>query len=74
MILSCKAAHNKYKIDLEDGASSSTNDEKSHKREMIHDEIEGVKLRKVEIEACVESLIKDIDNIIGQRVKLICFC
>ena len=25
LILSCKAAHSKYKIDLEDAASSSTN-------------------------------------------------
>ena len=51
LILSCKAARSKYKIDLED-AASSTNDEKSHKREMIHDEIEAVKRRKVEIEVC----------------------
>ena len=42
LILSCKAANSKYKIDLEDAASSSTNDEKCHKREIIHDEIEGV--------------------------------
>ena len=43
LILSCKTAHRKYKIDLEDAASSSTNDEKSRKREMILDETEGVK-------------------------------
>ena len=43
LILSCKAVHSKYKIDLEDAASSSTNDEKSCKKELIHDETEGVK-------------------------------
>ena len=62
MILSCKAAHSKYKIDLEDAASSSTNDEKCHKRQIIHDEIEGVKCRKVEVEACVESLTKHLNT------------
>ena len=62
LILSCKAAHSKYKIDLEDAVSSSTNDEKCHKREIIHDEIEGVKRRKVEVEACVESLTKDLNT------------
>ena len=62
LILSCKAAHSKYKIDLEDAVSSSTNDEKCHKREIIHDEIEGVKHRKVEVEACVESLTKDLNT------------
>ena len=62
LILSCKAAHSKNKIDLEDAASSSTSGEKSRKREMIHDEIEGVKCRKVEIEACAESLTKDVDT------------
>ena len=35
-----------------------TNDEKSCKKELIHDETEGVKHWKVEIEACVESLTK----------------
>ena len=59
LILSCKAAHSKYRIDLEDAASSSTNDEKSRKREMIHD---FNPRRKVEIEACVESLTKDVNN------------
>ena len=49
MILCCKAALSKYKIDLEDAAPSPTSDKNSHKREMIHDEIEGVKCRKVEI-------------------------
>ena len=62
LILSCKAANSKYKIDLEDAASSSTNDEKCHKREIIHDEIEGVKRRKVEVEACFESLTKDFNT------------
>ena len=62
LILSCKAANSKYKIDLEDAASSSTNDEKCHKREIIHDEIEGVKCRKVEVEACFESLTKDFNT------------
>ena len=62
LILSCKAAHSKYKIDLEDAVSSSANDEKCHKREIIHDEIEGVKRRKVEVEACVESLTKDLNT------------
>ena len=62
LILSCKAAHSKYKIDLEDAASSSTNDEKSRQREMSHDEIEGVKCRKVEIEAFVESWTKDLNT------------
>ena len=62
LILSSKAAHSNYKIDLEDAASSSTNDEKSRKREVIHNEIEGVKCRKVEIEACVESLTKDVNT------------
>ena len=62
LILSCKAAHSKYKIDLEDAVSSSTNDEKCHKREIIHDEIEGVKRRKMEVEACVESLTKDLNT------------
>ena len=61
LILSCKAAHSKYKTDLEDASSSSTNDEKSCKREMIHDEIEGVKHGKVDIEACVEFLTKDVN-------------
>ena len=61
MVLSCKAAHSNYKIDLEDAASSSTNDKKSRKREMIHDEIVGVKRRNVEIEACVELLTKDVN-------------
>ena len=49
MILCCKAALSKYKIDLEDAAPSPTSDKNSHKREMIHDEIEEVKCRKVEI-------------------------
>ena len=62
LILSCKAAYSKYKIDLGDTASSSKNDEKSCKGEMVHDEIEGVKHQKVEIEACVESLTKDVNT------------
>ena len=33
LILSCKTVHNKYKADLEDAVSSSTNDGKSLKRE-----------------------------------------
>ena len=75
LILSCKAARSKYKIDVEDAASSSTNDEKSHKREMIHDEIEGVKRRKVEIEACVESLTKDVNTYYDRaRMKVTCLC
>ena len=59
MILSCKTVHSKYKTDLEDAVSSSTNDGKSLKRETIHDEIEGFKRRQVEIKACVEPLTKD---------------
>ena len=47
LILNCKAVHSKHKIDLEEVASSSTNNEKSRQREMIHDEIKGVKHRKV---------------------------
>ena len=71
LILSCKVAHSKYKIDLEDAASSSTNDEKSSKREMIQDEIEGVNRGKVEIEACVESLTKDVTlTMIEWRIKV----
>ena len=62
LILSCKAARSKYKNDLEDAASSSTNNEKSRKRELIHDETEGMKRRKVEIEARVESLTKDVNT------------
>ena len=62
LILNCKAAHSKYKIDLEDAVSSSTNDEKFCKREMIHNEIEGIKHQKVEIEACVKSLTKDVNT------------
>ena len=62
LVLSCKAAQCKYKIDLENTASSSTNDEKSRKREMVDDEIEGVKRRKVEIEAYVESLTNDVNT------------
>ena len=61
LILSCKAPHSKYKIDLDDALSSCTN-EKSHKSEMIHAEIEGVKCWKVEIEACVDSLSKDVNT------------
>ena len=70
-ILSCKAAHSKYKIDLEDATSSSTNDEESCKRGMIHDEIEGVTRRKVEIEACVESLTKDVNRAENESDMLI---
>ena len=62
LILSCKAARSKYKNDLEVAASSSTNNEKSRKRELIHDEIEGMKRRKVEIEVRVESLTKDVNT------------
>ena len=62
LILSCKADHSKYKTDLEDAASLPTNDEKSPKKEMIHDETEGVKHQKVEMEACVESLTKDVNT------------
>ena len=54
--------HSKYKIDVEDAASSSTNDRKSHKKEMIHDEIGGVKHWTVGTEACVESLTRDINT------------
>ena len=46
LILSCKASHSKYNVDLEDAVSSSTNDEKSRKREMIHDKIEGLSVEK----------------------------
>ena len=35
LILNCKAAHSKYKIDLEDAVSLSTNDEKFCKRQII---------------------------------------
>ena len=62
LILSCKADHSKYKTDLEDAASLPTNDEKSPKKEMIHEETEGVKHRKVEMEACVKSLTKDVNT------------
>ena len=75
LILSCKAAHSKYKNDLEDAASSSANNEKSRKRELIHDEIEGMKRRKVEIEARVESLTKDVNTYYDRwRMKVSCFC
>ena len=72
LVLSCKAAQCKYKIDLENAASSSTND---GKREMVDDEIEGVKRGKVEIEAYVESLTKDVNTyMIGRRMKVTCLC
>ena len=47
LILNCKAAHSKHKIDIEDAASLPRNNEKYRQREMIHDQIEGVKHRKV---------------------------
>ena len=60
MLLSCKSAYSKYKVDLEEKALTSKKDEKSRKREMIIDQ--NVKRKKLEIESCIESLTKDVDK------------
>ena len=44
-MLSCKAAHSNYKIDLGDGAPSSTNDERSRKSEMSIMKQKGLSLK-----------------------------
>ena len=56
MLTSCKSAHSRYLIALEDAKRQSQVTEKETKRKLIKTEIADVKRRCVEVMSCITSL------------------
>ena len=56
MLTSCKSAHSRYLIALEDAKRQSQVTEKETKRKLIKTEIADVKRRRVEVMSCITSL------------------
>ena len=63
LVNSCKAAHQRYTIALEENKLSVIKNKKKVKRKLIEDEINDVKTRKLDLETCVETLKKDADKL-----------
>ena len=62
MLLSCKSAHSKYKIALEENQKAKNDTEKERKRKMISDEIASVKKRRIEVQSCIALLNLDAES------------
>ena len=60
MLTSCKSAHSRYLIALEDAKRQSQVTEKETKRKLIKTEIAGVKRRLVEVMSCINLLEQDV--------------
>ena len=63
LVNSCKAAHQRYTIALEENKLSVIKNEQKVKRKLIGDEINDVKKRKLDLETCIETLKKDADKL-----------
>ena len=55
---SCKSAHQRCTIALEEIKLNVIENEKKVKRKLIDDEIDDVKKRKLDLETCIETLKK----------------
>ena len=60
MLTSCKSAHSRYLIALEDAKRQSQVTEKETKRTLIKTEIADVKRRLVEVMSCINLLEQDV--------------
>ena len=63
LINSCKAAHQRYTIALEENQLSVIKNEKIVKRKVIDDKINDVQKRNLDLETCVQTLKKDADKL-----------
>ena len=62
MLTSCKSAHSRYLIALEDAKRQSQVTEKETKRKLIKIEIADVKRHHVEVMSCITSLEQDVEK------------
>ena len=62
MLTSCKSAHSRYLIALEDAKRQSQVTEKETKRKLIKIEIADVKCHHVEVMSCITSLEQDVEK------------
>ena len=62
MLTSCKSAHSRYLIALEDAKRQSQVTEKETKRKLIETEIADVKRCCVEVISCITSLEQDVEK------------
>ena len=63
LVNSCKAAHERYTIPLEENKLSVIKNEKKVKRKLIDDEINHLKKRKLDLETCIGTLKKNADKL-----------
>ena len=61
MLLSSKSASSRYKLALEENRKAKNDSENDRKRQMITEEVENVKRRRMEVQSCIAVLNKDID-------------
>lgn len=69
MLLSCKSARSKYVQALEEVKKSKKSNETSKKRKLIEDEIVNIKRKKMNVELCVKSLNKDMNEYCDRAAK-----
>jgi hypothetical protein len=62
MVTSCKTARSRYIIALEEAKKSKENEAANNKRKIIADEIDSVKRKRMEVDTCIQSLNKDMNE------------
>ena len=61
ILLSCKSASSRYKLALEENRKTKNDPENDGKRQMITEEVENDKRRRMEVQSYIGMLNKDID-------------
>ena len=62
MVTSCKITHSRYPIALKKAKKSRENEAANNKSKVIANEIDSVKRKRVEVDACIQSLNKDMNE------------
>lgn len=63
MVTSCKTAISRYVIALEEAKKSRKSEAANNKRKIIADQIDSVKCEQMEVDTCIHSLNKDMNDL-----------
>lgn len=66
MVTSCKTARSRYVFGLEEVKKSKENEAANNKRKIIACEIDSVKRKRMEVDTCIRSLNKDMNNCLDE--------
>ena len=62
MVTSCKTARSRYVMALEEAKNSRENEASNNKRKVITSEIDNVKRKRIEVDACIKSMTTDMND------------